>query len=87
MTSYAELIFNGHVGLDALRAMRDALLNARAQGVRNTTYRANGVERAIEWRSDVELRQALADVSQKLAEAEGKPAVAVINITSQKGFL
>jgi hypothetical protein len=73
--------------LNSLRNARNALLSARSEGVRHTTYEANGVKREIEWRSDVELRQALGDIEQRIAALQGKPAVNVAYLRSEKGFL
>lgn len=73
--------------LNSLRKARNALVEARGQGLRRTNYTANGVTREIEWRTDIELKAALADVEQRIAAAEGKPALNVVNIRSEKGFL
>jgi hypothetical protein len=72
--------------LNSLRTARDTILKARAEGTRRIVYEANGVRREIEWRSDVELRQALGDIEQRIAALEGKPALNVVNIRSEKGW-
>jgi hypothetical protein len=62
-----------------------ALLNARNSGVRETRYIANGVERFVSYRTDSELRQAIADLESRIAQAEGRGARVHV-ITSHKGW-
>jgi len=72
--------------LAALKNARNALLNARAQGVRNTAYKANGVERSIEWRSDMELKAALADIEARIATLDGNGLPRHVQIRCVKGY-
>lgn len=69
-----------------LGAMRDALVRARASSQRQIVYRANGIERSVDFRNDAEMRVALADIERRLGAAEGRSSVNVVNITSVKGF-
>jgi hypothetical protein len=68
-----------------MRAQLSALLEARSSGVRETAYVANGVERRVSYRTDSELRQAIADLEGRIAQAEGRGARVHI-ITSHKGW-
>lgn len=68
--------------LAQLTVWRDALLRARYAGIR--IVESDG--RRVEYRSDGELRQALADVERAIREAERRPPVTQIRFSSSKGL-
>lgn len=69
--------------VDQLTRARDALIAARAQGVR--TYRdANG--EAVEYRSDREMAAALAHLDRLIAEAGGRTTPRTILVKTSKGL-
>jgi hypothetical protein len=68
-----------------MRTHLSALLAARSNGARRMTYTANGVERTVEYRTDSELRTAIADLENRIAQGEGRSARVHI-ITSHKGW-
>jgi hypothetical protein len=71
--------------LAEMRTQLSALLEARHTGVRETRYLANGVERFVSYRTDSELRQAIADLESRIAQAEGRGARVHV-IHSHKGW-
>lgn len=71
--------------LEELIARRDALLKARASGVRATEYSAGGASRRIEYRTDRELLAALSDLERRIA-AVGRPAPTTIRFATSKGL-
>jgi hypothetical protein len=71
-----------------LAEARDLLRKLQAvrwSGDRRVTYIANGVERTVEHRSDVELRQAIGDVENFIGNLEGRGARVHV-IHSHKGW-
>jgi hypothetical protein len=62
------------------------LERVRWTGDRRVEYVANGVSRVVEYRSDVELRQAIGDLKQDIAAMQGKSAVNVAYVRSEKGW-
>ncbi|MGH6866086.1 MAG: hypothetical protein ACREDO_07965 [Methyloceanibacter sp.] len=69
-----------------MRDLLRKLQQVRWTGDRRVTYIANGVERTVEHRSDIELRQAVGDLEREIARAEGRPGLQAVNITSEKGW-
>lgn len=63
-----------------LEGLRDALVRARASGVRVTVYEG----KRLEYGSDAELASAIADLDRRIARANRTPARAV-RISSRKG--
>jgi hypothetical protein len=70
------------VALSELESMRDALLRARAAGVRTVQSDTESVTYA----SDAEMRAALADLERRIAEARGSPRVSTIRFSTTKGL-
>lgn len=71
--------------LDELMGWRDALLRARYAGVRSVEFSAGNGSRSVTYRSDAELRAALAEVERQIAAATGTGPVTMIRATSCKG--
>lgn len=72
--------------LDELMGWRDALQRARYAGVRTVEFNTGGGGgRSVTYRSDAELRAALAEVERQIAAATGTGPVALIRTTSCKG--
>jgi hypothetical protein len=66
-----------------LTAARDALVRARAEGVRR--YRdQNGEE--VEYKSDAKMASALAALERRIAELLGRPAPHTILFRTSKGL-
>ncbi|MGH6865738.1 MAG: DUF2190 family protein [Methyloceanibacter sp.] len=61
-----------------LRDLLRKLQQVRWGGDRRVRYEANGVAREVEFRSAIELRQAVGDLERAIAAAEGKPALQVV---------
>jgi hypothetical protein len=53
--------------LTDLQARLDALNAARSGGIQTVSYKANGVERSVSYRSDIELRNAIQDLQWSYA--------------------
>lgn len=70
------------IGLDELTSLRDALLRARLRGTRRVTYDG----REVEYRSDAEMRAALADAERRISAMTSETRVSQIRISSSKGF-
>lgn len=65
---------------DELEGLRDALIRARASGVRVTSYDG----KRLEYGSDAELASAIADLDRRISRASRAPARAV-RVVSTKG--
>lgn len=63
-----------------LETLRDALVRARAQGVRSLLYDG----KRVEYQSDAELAAAIADLDRRIAAA-GATAVKTVVFSSRKG--
>ena len=63
-----------------LETLRDALIRARAQGVRSLLYDG----KRVEYQSDAELAAAIADLDRRIAAA-GATAVKTVVFSSRKG--
>lgn len=70
--------------LEQLKAQRAALQKARRTGV----ARVRNGDQSVEYRSDAEIKTALADLEREIAEAEGRPTVKRIRrvYVSGKGY-
>ncbi|WP_323008555.1 phage head-tail joining protein [Paracoccus sp. (in: a-proteobacteria)] len=68
--------------VDELIEMRDALIRARAKGVR--MLQCNG-ER-VEYRTDAEMLTALADLEARIAHVSGTARPGAVRFKSSKGF-
>jgi hypothetical protein len=66
-----------------LTAARDALVKARAGGVRRCRDQ-NGEE--VEYKSDAEMASALVALERRIAELLGRPAPNTIFFRTSKGF-
>ena len=71
------------VALAELEAMRDDLLRARASGV--LEVRSSDGRRTV-YRSDEELRAALASIEGRIARLSVQSTMSVVRITTSKGF-
>lgn len=65
-----------------LRAWRDELERARYAGERAVQYG----DKRVEYRSDTEMRSALADLNRQIDAASGTPRVSMIRFSSSKGI-
>lgn len=65
-----------------MRALRDELIRARLGGERRISYDG----REVEYRSDAEMRAALADAERRIAAMSSEVRVSHIRISSSKGF-
>jgi len=63
-----------------LETLRDALIRARAQGVRSMLYQG----KRVEYGSDAEMAAAIADLDRRIA-ADGATAVKAVAFSSRKG--
>ena len=68
------------LSLSELTAARGSLFQARAQGVRRVKDQ-NGEE--VEYRSDAEMRSALAMIDSQIAAASKRPASTIVFRTSK----
>lgn len=64
-----------------LQAQLTALREARASGARRIRVKVEGVEREVEYRSDAELRAAIADIEHRLATPSR-----IVKISPSKGL-
>ena len=71
--------------LSKARDLLRKLQEVRWSGSKRITYTANGVERTVEQRSDVELRQAIGDLTNLIARLEGHGGRVQV-IHSHKGW-
>lgn len=67
-------------------AQRDALLKARASGVRTVEYSSGAASRRTEYRSDAELQRALGDLERRIAELQSGTRPTTIRFATSKGF-
>lgn len=67
---------------EALLRYREALLRARYNGQRRVSYEG----REVEFRSDSELRAAIADLERRLTAAGGETRISQIRVISSKGY-
>jgi hypothetical protein len=68
--------------LAQLQAWKAALEAARYKGLRTVEYG----DRKMEYRTDAEMRIALADLTRQIDAASGSPSVSMIRISSSKGI-
>ncbi len=68
--------------LATLIARRDALEAARFKGVRTVEYDG----RSVTYRSDTEIRTALADLNRQIAALQGGGPLREVRINSSKGI-
>ncbi len=68
-----------------LTAQLVALNEARASGARTVSYVANGVQRSLELRSDIELRNSQWDLQQRIAALQGR-SQRTVHISTSKGL-
>ncbi len=68
--------------LDELLAQRDGLLSARYTGA----MRMRAGDKWIDYKSDAEMRRALADIEQQIASAQGRRRSTLIRTTASKGL-
>ena len=76
----------GNLSASELGDLRDKLVRARASAERRVEYQANGVTRIVEFKSDSELRTALANIEARLGRVEGRSSVNVVALRSEKGW-
>jgi len=70
------------IGTTELETLRDALIRARAQGLRSVFYDG----KRVEYGTDAEMRAAIADLDRRIAGNEGR-AIGQIRISTSKGLL
>ena len=68
------------IGTAELETLRDALIRARAQGVRSMLYEG----KRVEYGSDAEMAAAIADLDRRIAAA-GATAVKTVAFSTRKG--
>lgn len=71
--------------LEELTAQLEALNKMRASGVSVISYVANGVQRSVTRKSDIEMQGAQRDLERRIAALSGTPS-RIIRINSSKGF-
>lgn len=71
--------------VEELQAQLVVLNKARASGVRTVSYQANGVNCSVEYRSDIEMRNAQMDLQQRIAALQGRWRRTVL-ISTNKGL-
>jgi hypothetical protein len=71
--------------LDDLTAQLEALNKMRASGVSVISYVANGTQRSITRKSDIEMQGAQRDLERRIAALSGTPS-RIVRINSSKGF-
>lgn len=69
------------VPAEELTTLRDALIRARASGVRVTLYEGKRVEYA----SDAEMAAAIADLDRRIAQATVPRRAGTVTFTTSKG--
>lgn len=65
-----------------LEGLRDALIRARASGVRSTLYEGKRVEYA----TDAEMAAAIADLDRRIAQVSAPRRGGSVRFTTSKGF-
>ncbi|MFV0299470.1 MAG: phage head-tail joining protein [Paracoccus sp. (in: a-proteobacteria)] len=70
------------VTVDELTEMRDALIRARAKGVRMLQVAGERVE----YKTEAEMVAALADIEARIRRASGNTQPALVRFNSSKGF-
>jgi hypothetical protein len=71
--------------LATLQPQLDALNAARAKGTKTISYTANGVQRSVELKSDIEMNAAVQDLQRRIA-ALTSGSQRTIKISSSKGL-
>lgn len=71
--------------LETLRIALDKLNAARAHGTKSVSYVANGVQRVVEYKSDMEMNAAAQDIQRRIAALSGG-APRTIKLSSSKGL-
>ncbi len=72
--------------IEELQAQLIALNKARANGVTSTSYEANGVRRTVNWKSDIEMRNAQWDLQQRIAALQAGGARRTVLVATNKGL-
>lgn len=71
--------------LDELIADRDELLKHRASGVRTVEMNSGLVSRRVEFRSDADMANAIADIERRIAEFGSGSRPTTIRFATSKG--
>jgi hypothetical protein len=71
--------------IEQLQSQLDALNAARARGVKTITYVANGSQRTVEYKADIEMNAAAQDLGRRIAALQGGGR-RTIHISSSKGL-
>jgi hypothetical protein len=69
----------------SLSAQLETLNAARASGARTVSYSANGVSRSVEYRSDIEMRNAQWDLQQRIAALQAGCPRRTVLVAPNKG--
>jgi hypothetical protein len=72
--------------LATLQAQLDTLNAARARGAKTISYTANGVQRSVEYKSDIEMNAAAQDLTRRIAALSGVSPYRTVLISSSKGL-
>lgn len=67
---------------EELEQMRDALIRARASGVRVTMYE----QKRIEYASDAEMKAAISDIEARIKSASQSGRPGMVRFRNSKGF-
>jgi hypothetical protein len=72
--------------LATLQAQLDTLNAARAKGVKSVSYVGNGIQRVVEFKSDIEMNAAAQDLTRRIAALSGVSPDRTVKIASSKGL-
>jgi hypothetical protein len=72
--------------VEELQAQLVVLNKARASGVRTVSYQANGVNRSVEYRSDIEMRNAQWDLQQRISALQAGAPRRTVLVATNKGL-
>ena len=72
--------------LATMKGQLTALQRARYTGARRVKFRSGESEREVEYRTDVELRQAISDLQAEINRLEGPAHPTTLVVRSSKGW-
>jgi hypothetical protein len=70
---------------ESLNDQLHRLRKARAAGMRRVAFESDGVRREVEFKTDGELANAIADLERRIAESD-RPAPRIVKIAPSKGI-
>ncbi len=74
------------IDIAELQSKLDALQKARYQGIREFAYVANGIERRVTYKSDLEMARAIAALEIQIADAQGTQKSRNLIVRARKGW-